>query len=572
MIRQQIADLIQKSIIKAQQEKRLPKFRIPEILVEVPEIEIYGDYATNIAMQIAKIVKVNPVEIAEIISSKFKVHPVKSPLKRGARSKNEQFNRVKSSKLFKKVEIIKPGFINFFLSESYLQKQVKEILKQGKNFGKVCFTKRSAKTGCRKAAFNKVNIEFISANPTGPLHIGHGRIAFFGDCLANVLENAGYKVIREYYINNAKNSAQIQELGKTAIGKGKTYLNVYLKSRILNLKSQLEKLSNESEAGYLLAQEVQKDIKNFVEKELKIKFDNWISEQDFYKKGEVDKIYNWLKKKNLIYKKEGAEWLKTSKFGDKKDWVIIRKDGHPTYLLSDIAYHKYKFDREFDKVINIWGADHQGHALKIKAVGKILKFKGKLDILISQIVRLKGAKISKRKGETITLKWLVDEVGLDAARFFYLMKSLDTQMEFDIELAKEKSEKSPVYYVQYAYARIHSILKKSKIQNYKSQINPKSKIQNPKFQLLNHPSELQLIKQLIKFPEILEDTAKDYRIQRIPQYAINLATSFHQFYRDCKVLTEDKKLRNARLGLILAVEVVLKNSLELMGISAPEKM
>jgi arginyl-tRNA synthetase len=273
-----------------------------------------------------------------------------------------------------------------------------------------------------------------------------------------------------------------------------------------------------------------------------------------------------LKKKNLVYKEEGAEWLKTSKFGDEKDRVIIRKDGMPTYLLSDVAYHKDKFDRGFQRVINVWGADHQGHISKIKAVAKILGFKGDLDILITQLVRLKTGRLSKRKGEVITLEWLVDEVGLDATRFFYLAKSLDTQMEFDVELAKEKSEKSPVFYVQYAYARICSILKKLRIKNEKLKITTKN------LKLLKHPSELELIKQLIRFPEIVEDTAKDYQVQRLPQYAIDLATSFHQFYRDCRVLIENKSLSEARLALILATKTVLKNTLSLMGISAPEKM
>ena len=352
-----------------------------------------------------------------------------------------------------------------------------------------------------------------------------------------------------------------------------------LKTQISNLKTttQMSKL-NEGEVGYLLAQEVQKDIKDFVENKLKIKFDNWVSEEDLYRKDKVDKIFNWLKNKSLAYQKAGAWWIKTAQFGDTQDWVIIRETGEPTYLMSDIAYHKDKFDRGFQKIINIWGADHQGHVSKMKAVAKILGYKGNLDILISQIVRLKGGiKISKRKGTAIDLEWLIDEVGLDAARFFYLMKSLDTQMEFDVELAKEKSEKSPVYYVQYANARIHSILAKSKVKTtyppptlpLKRAPRQKSKVN---LKLLSHPSELELIKQLIRFPEIVEDTARDYQIQRIPQYALDLATIFHQFYRDCKVLTEDKNLREARLGLILATKIVLKNTLDLMGISAPEKM
>ena len=559
MIREEIVNLIQKSIKELQKEKIFPKFDIPEIQIERPEEKIHGDYATNVAMVIAKLIKKEPMEISKLIIENCKLQ-IEKP--------------------FEKIEVAKPGFINFFLSKDYLQKQVEEILKEGEKFGNL-------KNGKNK----KTQVEFISANPTGPLHIGNGRGAFFGDTLANVLEKAGYKVTREYYINDAKSNNQIKILGQTALGKGTTYLTEKLKTQISNLKTttQMSKL-NEGEVGYLLAQEVQKDIKDFVENKLKIKFNNWVSEEDLYRKDKVDKIFNWLKNKSLAYQKAGAWWIKTSQFGTppthrppasrapEKDWVIIRETGEPTYLMSDIAYHKDKFDRGFQKIINIWGADHQGHVSKMKAVAKILGYKGNLDILISQIVRLKGGiKISKRKGTAIDLEWLIDEVGLDAARFFYLMKSLDTQMEFDVELAKEKSEKSPVYYVQYANARIHSILAKSKVKTtyppptlpLKRAPRQKSKVN---LKLLSHPSELELIKQLIRFPEIVEDTARDYQIQRIPQYALDLATIFHQFYRDCKVLTEDKNLREARLGLILATKIVLKSTLDLMGISAPEKM
>jgi arginyl-tRNA synthetase len=512
MVREEIIKLIQ----KATGEK-------PEkIKVEYPEDPLHGDYSTNIALQLKK----DPVQIVK------KIKP----------------------DLFEKIETAKPGFINFFLSKEYLQKQADEILKQGEKFGQL-------KIGENK----KTQVEFISANPTGPLHIGNGRGAFFGDTLANVLEKAGYKVTREYYINDAKANTQIKTLGETALGKGTTYLAPYLESKIQNLKSKISKCKDEGEAGYLLAQEVQKDIKNFIENKLRIKFNNWVSEEDLYRKNKVDKIFNWLKNKNLVYQKAEAWWIKTSEFGDSQDWVVIRSQaegGEPTYLLSDIAYHKDKFDRGFKKIIDIWGADHQGHVGKIKAVAKILNYKGDLDILISQVVRLKKGKISKRKGEVVTLEWLIDEVGLDAARFFYLMKSLDTQMEFDVELAKERSEKSPVYYVQYAHTRICGILRKTK--------NQKPKTKN--LDLLNHPSELALIKQLIRFPEIIEDTARDYQVQRIPQYAIDLATSFHQFYRDCKVLTQVRPVLEARLSLILATKTVLKNTLNLMGISAPEKM
>jgi arginyl-tRNA synthetase len=470
--------------------------------------------------------------------------------------------QILGSKFFEKVEIVQPGFINFFLSKNYLQEQVKEILKSGEKFGQLKIGKNQ-----------KVQVEFISANPTGSLHIGNGRGAFFGDTLANVFQKTGHKVAREYYINDAKANTQIKILGETALGKGITYLTGDLKLKIEKLKPKLEKISDEGKAGHLLAQEVQKEIKDFIGNKLKIKFDNWVSEETLYEENKVDKIFNWLKKKNLVYQREGAWWIRTSEFGDKKDWVVIRETGEPTYLMSDIAYHKDKFDRGFKKIINIWGADHQGHVQKMKAVAKILGFKGNLDILISQIVRLKGGiKISKRKGTAIDLEWLIDEVGLDVARFFYLIKSLDTQMEFDIKLAKEKSAKSPVYYVQYAHARICSIIRKYEVRSTKKRKKISLDLQTSDFRLLVHPSGLELIKQLIRLPEIIEDTAKDYQAQRLSRYTVDLATVFHQFYRDCRVISEDKKLTQARLSLVLAAKTVLKNTLDLIGISAPEKM
>ena len=524
MIRQEIINLIQKATGKPKEE----------IQVEKPENEVYGDYSTNIALQLKK----DPAKIVK------KIKP----------------------DLFEKIEVAKPGFINFFLSKEYLQKQVGEILRQKERFGQL-------KIGGNK----KTQVEFISANPTGPLHIGNGRGAFFGDTLANVLEKAGYKVTREYYINDAKNGNQIRELGKTFLGRGVTYLTDKLKTQILKLKTTTQSLKlTESEAGYLLAQEVQKNIKDFIGNKLKIKFDNWVSEEDLYKRNKIDKIFNWLKNKNLVYQKEGAWWIKTSEFGDSQDWVVIRSEaegGEPTYLLSDIAYHQDKFDRGFQKIINIWGADHQGHVSKIKAATKMLGYKGDLDILISQVVRLKRGKISKRKGQIITLEDLINEVGLDVARFLYLTKSLDTQMEFDLEIAKEQSEKNPVYYVQYAHARICSILEKlkTKFEERDSSLE-ELKTATKNLKPLKHPSELGLIKQLIRLPEVVEDTSKDYQVQRLPQYAIDLATVFHQFYRDCKVLTQVRPVFEARLALILATKIVLKNSLDLMGVSAPEKM
>ncbi len=544
MIRQEIKNLLEKAIKELQEKKVFPRFEIPETRVEHPEEKAHGDYATNVAMLIARQVKKNPMEIADNL--KFEIFNLEPGL-------------------FDKVEIASPGFVNFFISKEYLQKQVEENLKQKERFGQLKIGKGE-----------KINVEFISANPTGELHLGHGRGAFFGDCLSNVLDRAGYEVTKEYYINDTGKSLQVVTLRDTTttvtgsiedIQFGSLpYYGEYLKKKITEIQKRIG-ITTPAQIGSIIAEEIQKDNKNFIEDRLKIKFDKWVSEEkDLYGKGKVEDIYEWLEKKKLVYEKEGAKWLETSKYGDTKDWVVKRSEkegGEYTYLLSDIAYHKDEFDRGFDKLIDIWGADHQGHVGKIKAAIKMLGYDvDNLDILISQVVRLKGGKISKREGRVVTLEWLINEVGADAARFFYIMKSLDTQMEFDVKLAKEKSQKSPVYYVQYAYARICSIFKKSNIKNHKSK----------NLQLLVHPSELNLIKQLIRLREIIVDTSKDYQIQRLPQYAVDLATAFHQFYRDCKVLSEAEGLCEARLSLVLATKIVLKNTLALMGVSAPEKM
>jgi arginyl-tRNA synthetase len=517
--------MIARNEIKNLLEKAIKKLYGKELGVKIdrPAEPAFGDYTSNIAM----VLKKNPQEIADSIKSD----------------------------ILEKIEV-KNGFVNFFISKEYLQKKAEEILKKKDRFGDLNLGKG-----------RKVDIECICANPTGELHIGHGRGAFLGETLSNVFRKSGFRVSRSHYANDAKSSSQIRELGKTALGEGTTYLNEYLKEKIDKLKPEIGKCKDEKEAGSLLAQSVQKDIKSFIENKLKIRFDFWISEEnDLYKKGKINKMYDWLKAKNLVYEKDGAQWLKTSSYGDSKDWVIIRESGEFTYLLPDIAYHKDRFDRKYDKIINIWGADHQAHVNKIKAVGKILGYKGELVFLITQVVRLKGEKMSKRKGKVVTLKWLINEVGLDAVRFIYLMKSSDTQMEFDVALAKDQSEKNPVFYVQYAHARICSILRK--LRNEGLKLKPAIK----GLKLLIHPSELGLIKQLIRFPEIIEDTANDYQAQRISQYASDLAVFFHQFYHDCRVISEDVHLSEARLGLALATKIILKNTLSLMGISAPEKM
>lgn len=531
MIREEIKNLIEKSIKELQKAKKLLKFDIPKIQIEHPEEKAHGDYATNIALKAAKIVGKTPIEIAEMITNQLLI-----------------IN--KKLKFFKEIKIAKPGFINFFLSKEYLQKQVGEILRKGEKFGQL-------KIGKGK----KVQVEFISANPTGPLTVGNTRGGPFGDVLGNILEKAGFKVEKAYYINDY--GMQIFALGHSVLKDEKAqYKGDYIDYLNKKIKEKDPYRVGELAAKIIIDEMIKKTVER-----MGIKYDEWLSETKIHKLSFVDKILKILKKKNLIYQKEGAIFFKSSKFGDGRDRVLVKKNGWKTYLAGDIALHYYKFEKKkFDKVINIWGADHYGDVPGFLAAMEALGKKDKVDIILLQFVTIlergEKKKMSKRMGVFVTMDELLNQVGPGVIRFFFLQKSAETHLNFDLSLAKIEGEKNPVYYVQYAHARICSILRKAK--SYK----PKAL----SYKLLNHPSELALIKQLIRLPEVIEDTTEDYQIQRLPQYALNLATVFHQFYRDCKVLTEDKNLKEARLGLILATKIILKNILNLMGISAPEKM
>lgn len=427
---------------------------------------------------------------------------------------------------------------------------------------------------------NRVQTEFISANPTGEMHIGHGRDAFYGDALANILSFAGYEVEREYYINDARESTQIRELGKTVLGKGETYLTDDLRIKIQDLRI---KTDDEREAGYLMAKDIQKDNKRFIEEELKIKFDSWFSEEEeLYGKGEVEKTLRTLKEKNLAYEKDGAVWLKTAEYGDDEDRVLVRSDGTPSYFLVDLAYHANKFEkRKYDRVIDIWGADHQGHVKRMQAAKKALEWKGDLEILVGQLVSLKeGGKrkrLSKRRGDVVWLKDLVKDIGPDAARWFFLEKGVTSHTEFDLDLAKEQSKKNPVYYVQYSHARACAVLNKEQIPIFKE--NRGSSILQDKIgtnlniQIINSKHERRLVLKLIQFPEIVEDISKDYQVHHLVTYIYELAKRFTDFYENVRVLeAETDELKRARVELVSLLRQILERGLGLLGISAPEKM
>ncbi|MDO8435898.1 MAG: arginine--tRNA ligase [bacterium] len=537
MLRQEIIKLIEKAIKELRKEKKLSKFDIGKIQVECPENGINGDYAANIAMAIAKIEKNNPMGTAENIKS--------------------QILNLKSG-LFEKIEIAKPGFINFFVSKEYLQNQIGVILKQKESFGKL-----------RIGRGQKVNIEFISANPTGPLTVGNARGGPFGDVLGNVLKKAGFKVKKTYYVNDY--GMQILTLGHSVLKDEKAQY----KGDYIDYLNKKIKEKDPYQAGKEAAEMIIKRMIKKTTDKMGIRFNEWIWESEFHKSGAVDKVLEFLKSKNLIYKKEGALWFKSSKFGDSRDRVVRKQDGLKTYLAGDIAFHQYKFEK-FDKAINVWGSDHSGDVAGLQAVAAALGHKGKLDIILLQFVTLSEGKeklkMSKRLGVYVAMDTLLKEVGSDIVRFIFLQKSAGSHLNFDLSLAKEQSQKNPVYYIQYAFARICSILKKYETEKNGEAITVSLIIQSSLCKFIIHPTELELIKQLLRFPEIIEDTANDYQVQRLPQYALDLASAFHRFYRDCKVVSEGEDLTQARLLLVFCVKIVLKNTLDLMGISAPEKM
>ncbi len=563
MLRQEIKELIRDAIEQTKEEKLLSEFDLLEILVERVSDEKFGDYSTNVAMKIAGLVKKSPMEVAEELSLKFpEAEQVRCGAGKVSRPHPSLAEGGQSSKLFEKIEVATPGFINFFIKKEYLQKQVAGILRGKEKFGEL-----------HSGKGQKVQVEFISANPTGPLTVGNSRGGIIGDVLSSILTKAGWQVTREYYFNDA--GGQIDILGHSVL---KDNLAEYKGEYIDKLHDELDS-GDFKEIGKKAAKILIEQIKETTRK-MGINFDVWFAEgKDLREKGKVDEIIQWLKEKDLAYEKEGALWFKSNVYGDDKDRVLVRSNGEPTYFAVDCAYHKNKFlDRKFDKVINVWGADHHGDTPRVKGFVRVLGCEEKFDILIHQFVRVlkdgKEVRMSKRAGNYVAVEDLLEEVGKDVYRFFMLQYSANTHMDFNLDLAKEQSEKNPVFYVQYAYARISSILRKAQ-NNFQFSIFPPTGdlLKGDNFQLLNQPAEMVLIKQLVRLPEIIEDTAKDFQVQRLPQYALDLVRSFHKFYEDCRVIDEkNAELTQARLALVEATRIALKNVLDLMGISAPESM
>ncbi len=518
-------------------------FELEKIKIDYPP-EGKGDFATNVALLIAKEVGKNPMEVAEKLKDViFCRRPTSTKVR------------------FEKIEVAKPGFINFYLSEKSLQLIVVKINEEKNKFGDLEIGKGK-----------KIHLDFVSANPTGPVHIGNARGGPLGDTLANILEKVGYKPYREYYVNDAGN--QVEVLGHSILRDNEAqYSGEYIDEINSKLKTQSLKLFEDKNIREIGEEGVKIILSEIIKpsmERLGIKFDNYFSEKELQESGKVDEVINILKEKDFIYEKDGALWFRSTKFGDDKDRVVVKSNREKTYFGSDIAYHKEKLDRGFDKLIDIWGADHHGEVKRTKGALEALGHKDKLDIILTQFVRVlkdgKEMKMSKRAGTYVSVDDLIDEAGCDATRFFFLMYSPDTHMNFDLDLAKERSEKNPVYYVQYAHARMASILRKAE----------DLKLSFRKFLKLSfrmHAKERALIFELLKFPDLIEEISKNYAIHHLPQYAIGLADKFHSFYDECRVIDKNNlELTAQRLEIVKATQVVLAEVLRLMGISAPEKM
>ncbi|RYL95105.1 arginine--tRNA ligase [Sporolactobacillus sp. THM7-4] len=550
-VKQQLKEEIRQAVIRA----GLAEARqLPDVVLEAPKEKAHGDFATNMAMQLARIAKKAPRKIAEELVDSFDT-------KKGR---------------IRKIEIAGPGFINFFLDNQYLTDLIPAIINAGDTYG-----------ASDSGAGRKVLVEFVSANPTGSLHLGHARGAAVGDTLCKILNKAGYKASPEYYINDGGNqitnlavsieARYLQALGRDA----EIPENGYHGKDIIELAGQLVKeygdsLSEKPDEERLrffrnfgvdhLMRGIKKDLADF-----RVTFERWYSERSLYETDKITNVLHLLKEKGETYEQDGALWLNTSKYGDDKDRVLIKSDGSYTYFTPDIAYHKDKFDRGYEELIDVLGADHHGYVPRMKAAMQSLGYDPQqLKIQIIQLVNLfkngEKVKMSKRTGKAVTMRELMEDVGVDAARYFFAMRSSDTHLDFDLDLAISRSNENPVYYVQYAHARICSMLKRAEAFDDQD-------TENLDLSLLSGEKEIELLKKLGEFPAVVAESAQNMAIQHIPSYLFDLSSSLHSFYNAEKVLDDDNlPLSKARVALMKAVRITLKNGMDLIGVHAPEKM
>ena len=547
--------LIETALAKAQQNGDLTLATFPDVVVEKPRDEKMGDFSTTLAMSLAKSERKKPRDIADAICRQLR----------------------DGEGMVDSVEIAGPGFINIKMSAEFFLQRLREAAVLGDDFG------NSDIGGDRK-----IHLEFVSANPTGPLHVGHGRGAAVGHALSCLLKKAGYSVFTEYYVNDVGNQMQIlgrstwlryrEILGQSIEFPDDHYQGDYINdiAREIVAKSG-DKYLPQSEAEALpyfkkytadsILAGIKTDLENF-----RVQYDLWFSEQSLYADDSVQNAIDWLKERGHIYEKDGAVWLRSSAFNDEKDRVIIKQTGEKTYFCSDIAYHKNKIDRGFDKIIDLWGADHHGYVPRMKAALEAMEYgKEMFDVLLIQFVSLirDGVKVSMstRSGEFVTLADVVKEVGVDAARFFFLMRSSDSHLDFDLELAKKTSPDNPVYYIQYAHARICNIFLTAKEKG--TQLPSPDEVD---LTLLKEDEEVSLIKKILTFPECVETSAIKQEVHRIPYYLQDLVAAFHSYYAKHRVVSDDRELTRSRLFLVDTLRKVIKNGLAILGVTAPERM
>ncbi|MDR3559957.1 MAG: arginine--tRNA ligase [Negativicutes bacterium] len=543
----------------------LPAVELPAVMLEVPPQKEFGDFATNFAMQLARTAKTNPRRIAEALVAR---------LNAGAAADKHS---PQALTWLREAKLAGPGFINFYLRPQWLYDMLAEALAAGQSFGQA-----------QQRSGERIQVEFVSANPTGPLHVGHGRGAAVGSALANLLKAAGYDVQTEFYINDAGNqidnlAASVDARYHELLGREVTFPEDGYHGQ--DIIATAQRIIDDSGARYLL---VPKEERLAIFKEMALNeklaaleedleafgvtFDVWFSERSLYAAGAIAATCKEMQATGHIYEKDGALWLKSTTYGDDKDRVVIRDNGVPTYLAADIAYHRDKFQRGFDRVINIWGADHHGYISRVKAAIAALGYDAeRLEVLILQMVNLfqqgQLVKMSKRTGQGVTLTELMEEVGCDAARFFFIMRSTDSQLDFDLDLAKSRTNENPVYYIQYAHARICSIFR----QAAEAGIALPAGADAP-LHLLTSEAEMDLIKKIGEYPEEIAIAARDRAPHHIARYIHEVAGLFHTFYNQCRVIGVEPDLQAARLALVGAVQNTLRSVLAILGVTAPERM
>lgn len=561
-IKNHLADLVKQAISAAQNANALPAFPMPDVFVERPQKKEWGDFATAAPLKLARAAKRAPLQIAQTIAA-----------------------HIPPDETLAKVEASAPGFVNFTLSDAWLARQVDAILAQGARFGDLQPPRRL-----------NIQVEYVSANPTGPMHVGSGRNGAIGDTLANVLEAAGHRVHREYYIND--NGSQVRHLGESvfaryaqALGKDEQFpADGYQGAYVVEMGKQFAREHGEKflqmpraravrELGELGMRVVLEQLRGTLEK-MNVRFDSWFSERSLYTDGTFATVLQMLQAKGLVVERDGAVWFAAQALGEEKDAVLIRSpqviadaDERPTYLASDVAYVWNKLAaRKFDRAIYVWGADHHGDVPRVLAAARALGLDPeRITLLLYQFVTLKRSgetvRMSKRTGEFVTLDELIDEVGSDAVRFMLITQSANATIDFDLDVAVKHSDENPVYYAQYAHARIASILKKA--------VEASLRADDGDVALLTHPAELELIRAMLRLPEIVELVATKLEPHHLPHYAIDLAGIFHVFYKQCRVVSSDPAdaaISRARLKLVAAAKNTLARTLNLMGVAAPETM